>query len=54
MRLQAVQKQRLKMKFSKLAHSVSGREIPAWKKNLIVEVMATDEDGEDAEASSFL
>jgi len=47
--LTGVQKKRLQMKIGDLAESVAHTVIPAWKKNLIVEVLPTDDDGEDVE-----
>ncbi|KAH9918251.1 ubiquitin activating enzyme [Epithele typhae] len=41
--------ERLPMKFSKLVETVSKKTIPAHTKHLIVEVMASDEEGEDVE-----
>ena len=41
--------ERLPMKFSKLVEHVSKKPIPPGVKNLIVEVMVLDEDGEDVE-----
>lgn len=37
------------MKFSKLVETVSKKPIPPHVKHLIVEVMVTDEEGEDVE-----
>ncbi|KAJ3554773.1 hypothetical protein NM688_g2938 [Phlebia brevispora] len=42
-------KERLPMKFSKLVESVSKKPIPSHVKQLVVEVMVTDEEGEDVE-----
>ena len=41
--------ERLPMKFSKLVEHVSKKPLPAHTKHLIVEVMVTDEEGEDVE-----
>jgi ubiquitin-activating enzyme E1 len=41
------------MKMSKLVENVSKKPIPAWTKNLIVEVMVSDEEGEDVEVNMF-
>jgi ubiquitin-activating enzyme E1 len=41
--------ERLPMKFSKLVETVSKKPLPPWSKNLVVEVMANDEEGEDVE-----
>ena len=41
------------MKFSQLVEHVSKRVIPPHVKQLIVEVMASDEDGEDVEVCVF-
>lgn len=37
------------MKMSELVEHVSKKAIPPWTKNLIVEVIAADEEGEDVE-----
>lgn len=42
------------MRFSKLVETVSKKAIPSHVKNLIVEVMASNEDDEDVEASGSL
>ena len=39
------------MKFSKLVEHVSKKPLPPHTKHLIVEVMVSDEDGEDVEVS---
>ncbi|CCO27611.1 ubiquitin-activating enzyme E1 [Rhizoctonia solani AG-1 IB] len=41
--------ERLPMKMSELVEHVSKKPIPPWTKNLIVEVIASDEEGEDVE-----
>lgn len=41
--------ERLPMRFSKLVETVSKKTIPPHVKNLVVEVMVTDEEGEDVE-----
>ena len=41
--------ERLPMKFSKLVEHVSKKPIPPHTKHLIVEVMVSDEEGEDVE-----
>ncbi|KDQ64663.1 hypothetical protein JAAARDRAFT_28301 [Jaapia argillacea MUCL 33604] len=41
--------ERLPMKFSKLAEFVSKKPIPSYTRHLIVEVMVSDEEGEDVE-----
>ena len=43
--------ERLPMKFSKLVEFVSKKPLPAHTKHLIVEVMVSDEEGEDVEVS---
>ena len=43
--------ERLPMKFSKLVEHVSKKPLPPHTKHLIVEVMVSDEDGEDVEVS---
>lgn len=45
------QQERLGMKMSDLVEHVSKKSIPAWTKNLLVEVMVSDEDDEDVEVS---
>ena len=42
------------MKFSKLVEFVSKKPIPPHVKHLVVEVMVTDEEGEDVEVCFFL
>jgi ubiquitin-activating enzyme E1 len=37
------------MRMSELVENVSKKPIPPWMKNLLVEVMVTDEDDEDVE-----
>lgn len=37
------------MKFSKLVEHVSKKPVPSHTKHLIVEIMASDEEGEDVE-----
>ena len=37
------------MKFSKLVETVSKKPIPPHVQNLVVEIMVTDEEGEDVE-----
>lgn len=44
--------ERLPMKMSDLAETVSKKQLPPWTKNLLVEVMVCDEEGEDVEVSS--
>ncbi|KAG6838007.1 hypothetical protein H0H93_008401 [Arthromyces matolae] len=44
--------ERLPMKFSKLVEHVSRKPIPPHVKQLVVEIMVSDEEGEDVEASS--
>lgn len=46
--------ERLPMKFSRLVEFVSKKPIPPHVKDLIVEVMVSDEDGEDVEVRSTL
>jgi len=46
--------ERLPMKFSKLVEQVSKKPIPPHVKYLIVEIMASDEDGEDVEVPFIL
>ncbi|KAG8751746.1 hypothetical protein FRC12_012274, partial [Ceratobasidium sp. 428] len=41
--------ERLPMRMSELVENVSKKPIPPWTKNLIVEVIASDEEGEDVE-----
>ena len=41
------------MKFSKLVEFVSKKPIPPHVKHLVVEVMVTDEEGEDVEVCFF-
>ena len=41
--------ERLPMKFSKLVEFVSKKPLPSHAKHLIVEVMVSDEEGEDVE-----
>ncbi|KAG8721181.1 hypothetical protein FRC08_015294 [Ceratobasidium sp. 394] len=41
--------ERLPMRMSELVEHVSKKAIPPWTKNLIVEVIAADEEGEDVE-----
>lgn len=41
--------ERLGMRMSDLVEHVSKKPIPAWTKNLLVEVMVNDEDDEDVE-----
>ena len=43
--------ERLSMRMSDLVEHVSKKPIPAWTKNLLVEVMVNDEDDEDVEVS---
>ena len=43
--------ERLPMKFSKLVEHVSKKPLPPHTKTLVVEVMASDEEGEDVEVS---
>jgi ubiquitin-activating enzyme E1 len=45
--------ERLPMKFSKLVEHVSKKPIPPHVRHLIVEVMVSDEDGEDVEVGAF-
>ncbi|KAF7301498.1 UBA-e1-C domain-containing protein [Mycena indigotica] len=47
-------KERLPLKFSKLVETVSKKPIPPHTKNLITEVMVSDEDGEDVEVPYIL
>lgn len=42
------------MKFNKLVEFVSKKPIPPHTKHLVVEVMVSDEDGEDVEVRHFL
>ena len=42
------------LKFSKLVEQVSKKPIPSYVKHLIVEVMVSDEDGEDVEVRRVL
>ena len=42
------------MKFSKLVEHVSKKPLPSHTKHLIVEVMVSDEDGEDVEVGSLV
>jgi hypothetical protein len=42
------------MKMSELVEHVSKKPIPPWTKNLIVEVIASDEEGEDVEVRSIV
>ena len=42
------------MKFSKLVENVSKKQLPSHVKHLIVEVMVTDEEGEDVEVRSSI
>ena len=42
------------MKFSHLVEHVSKKSIPSYVKHLIVEVMVSDEEGEDVEVRSLL
>lgn len=46
--------ERLPMKFSKLVEFVSKKPIPPHVKHLVVEVMVSDEDGEDVEVFPIL
>ena len=46
--------ERLPMKFSKLVEHVSKKPVPSHTKHLIVEVMVSDEEGEDVEVCNFL
>lgn len=43
--------ERLPMKISELVEHVSKKPIPPWTKNLILEVIASDKEGEDVEVS---
>lgn len=45
--------ERLPMKFSKLVEHVSKKPIPPHVRHLVVEVMVSDEMGEDVEVSAF-
>ena len=49
MRWTVQSEERLPMKFSKLGETVSKKPLPSHVKHLIVEVMVTDEEGEDVE-----
>ncbi len=42
------------MRFSELVETVSKKPIPAWTKHLLVEVMVSDEEGEDVEVCDLL
>ncbi|CAE6422306.1 unnamed protein product [Rhizoctonia solani] len=46
--------ERLPMKISELVEHVSKKPIPPWTKNLILEVIAADEEGEDVEVQSIV
>jgi ubiquitin-activating enzyme E1 len=43
--------ERMKMKMSDLVESVSKKPLDPWQRNLLVEVMVSDEDDEDVEVS---
>lgn len=50
--LKSLQSQeRLPMKISDLVEHVSKKPIPPWTRNLILEVIASDEEGEDVEVN---
>ncbi|ELU45435.1 ubiquitin-activating enzyme E1 1 [Rhizoctonia solani AG-1 IA] len=46
--------ERLPMKINELVEHVSKKPIPPWTKNLILEVIAADEEGEDVEVRSIV